>query len=391
MAKLLLSCDEFIYMKDGRYYAASPDKFAFFQRYLRVFDQLKLVCRCETERDLAGIWVPLDRDKRIEVLPVPIYHGIKEYAKEYLNVGKSIRRVVNGCDAAVLRIPSTIALRVGDQVMASGMPFACEVVYDAEDGWRGYKGLSRLAWKLIDRQMRMLCSFADGVSCVTEHYLQRHYFSKKPDAFQEHYSSLALDRSFYGQPKAFPAAHTFKIAHIANQVGEQSAKGHKQTIEAVKRLIDRDVDVEVRFAGNDRQGGIERFRDYARKLGVDNHVEFVGFLDRAGVDRLLSEADIYVMPTIAEGLPRVIIEAMAKGLPCITTPVSGNPELVDRHFLVNYYETGTLADRIEELTKNPVLYENTSRSNFERSWCYEASVLEKKRDGFYGELRKRIK
>ena len=55
---------------------------------------------------------------------------------------------------------------------------------------------------------------------------------------------------------------------------------------------------------------------------------------------------------------------MAKGLPCITTPVSGNPELVSEHFLVGYSDINTLADRIEELVKNKSIYEVTSKGKF---------------------------
>ena len=97
------------------------------------------------------------------------------------------------------------------------------------------------------------------------------------------------------------------------------------------------------------------------------------------------------MPTWAEGLPRVIIEAMAKGLPCITTPVSGNPELVSEHFLVKYSDVEVLADRIEELVKNKSVYEAESKGNFKKSLLYEASVLEKRRDSFYQKLKSCVK
>lgn len=100
---------------------------------------------------------------------------------------------------------------------------------------------------------------------------------------------------------------------------------------------------------------------------------------------------MYVMPTMAECLPRVIIEAMSKGLPCITTPVSGNPELVSSHFLVDYYDIMTLADRIAELVENKELYERASKENFERSWDYEASVLQERRDEFYRNLLSLVK
>lgn len=386
MAKLLLSCDDSIFLNDGRYYAASQEKMDFYQRYLRVFDKLRLVTRCEVDKPMKQDRIPLDVDSRIEYIAVPEFHGPQQYAKVYFRVGNVLRHITEGCDAAVLRIPSTIAMRVGKKVMRKGLPYACEVVFDAEDAWRGSKGLNAQIWKKIDGDMRRLCSSADGVSCVTEHYLQQHYFSNKPQSFSSHYSSLALDKTFFGNAKTYPNHQPFIIAHTSNQVAFNGRKGYNQIIEALKKLKEKDVAVKVRFAGKEYQDGVTRLNAYAQQLGVDKMVEFVGFLNRKELDSFLTDADMYVMPTMAEGLPRVIIEAMSKGLPCITTPVSGNPELVSSHFLVDYYDTQTLAGRIEELTTNSQLYEQISKENYERSLQYEASVLERRRDGFYGKL-----
>ena len=151
------------------------------------------------------------------------------------------------------------------------------------------------------------------------------------------------------------------------------------------------MDVSVNFAGPDYHDGISKLTNLAQTLGVGDRIHFIGGVNRTQLSEYLEKSDIYVMPTWAEGLPRVIIEAMAKGLPCITTPVSGNPELVEEHFLVPYYDTDTLADRIEELTKDVSLYEKTSRVNFERSKKYEASLLEARRDDFYHNLMDKIK
>ena len=389
MTKLLMSCDEYVYMHDDRYYAGNQERFDFFERYLRVFDNLRIVLRCE-EEELKKGRVPLDQDPRIEFVPVPMFHGPKDYAKKYFAVGKALRNVTDGCDAAVLRLPSTVAMRIGKQVSSKGLPYACEVVFDAEDGWRGTTGVTRLAWKRIDKQMRSMCAMADGVSCVTEHYLQQHYFPNRPDAFTEHYSSLALDKLFYGAAKSFPHHKPFVIAHTANQVEYDGRKGHVEIIRSLKLLKDRGVNVKARFAGKDYFGGVGKLQELAQKLGVSDRVEFLGFISRDELNQFLSESDIYVMPTKAEGLPRVIIEAMAKGLPCITTPVSGNPELVSNHFLVDYYDIRILADRIEELTEDASLYEQTSQENFDRSLEYEASILQARRDAFYSNLKGRI-
>ena len=390
MTKVLMSCDDSIFLNNGQYYAKNRDKMLFYQRYLRVFDSLRLVCRCEEEKDLKDIRIPLASDPRIEVVPVPVFHGPKDYLKVYSDIGHIMHDALDGCDAAVLRIPSTVALRVGNKVVKCGLPFVCEVVYDAEDGWRGAKGFNRILWKRIDKQMRRLCAKADGVSCVTEKYLQQHYFSVKPNAFTSHYSSLSLPSAFYSGNRSFPSHWPFVIAHTANQVNFSGRKGHVEVIKAIRLLREKGVDVKVKFAGLDYCGGIDKLVRFSKELGIADYVEFVGYLNREELSRFLDTADIFVLPTRAEGLPRVIIEAMAKGLPCITTPVSGNPELINGHFLVPYDDFGLLADRIEELVTNPPLYEKTSLVNFEKSKQYGADVLQSRRDKFYSQLKERI-
>lgn len=390
MARLLLSCDDYVYLHKGRYYAGRQDLIDFYQRYLRVFDRVRLVARCVNEQCLKPNRVPLDCDSRIEYIPVPEFHGPKEYAKVYFNVGRAITEAVSGCDAAVVRIPSTVALRVGKQAKKVGIPYACEVVFDAQDGWKGSTGINRIAWKRIDKQMKALCAMAEGVSCVTEHYLQQHYYSLKKGAFTSNYSSLSLPAEFYSKPKNSPKELQKVIAHISNHIEYDGRKGHVEIIKAISVLKKRGVDLKVKFAGRNQNGGIERLQYLAKELGVYDKVEFVGYLSRKELDVFLCETDLYVMPTRAEGLPRVIIEAMAKGLPCISTPVSGNPELLDDHFLVPYENVELLADRIEELCTDAILYEKTSRINFERSKKYEASILESRRDEFYKSLKNRI-
>ena len=167
-------------------------------------------------------------------------------------------------------------------------------------------------------------------------------------------------------------------------------KGYNQVVQALQIIKSKGIDLKVRFAGPDYQEGISKLTEYANQLAVGGMVEFVGYLNRVELDEFLSGADLYVMPTTAEGLPRVIIEAMAKGLPCITTPVSGNPELIDKHFLVDYYDVQTLSDRIIELTQNKEIYESTTKVNYERSLLYESNILQVRRDEFYSNLRTRI-
>ena len=390
MTTLLMSCDDYVYRCNGVYYAGSQERCEFYHRYLRVFDKLRLVARCVEKSETKSSWVKLDA--KIEYVPIPIFQGPKEYAKQYFKVGKLISGVADGCDAAVLRLPSTVAMRVYGDIKRAKIPYATEIVYDAYDGYTSSRSLiHKLLWKQIDKQMRKICYEADGVSCVTEHYLQQRYFTKKEGSFSSHYSSLALPKSFYGNARSYPEGRTLTIAHVANQVEYNGRKGHIEVIEAIAKLQLEGLTVNVAFVGKDYFGGQARLEELACEKGVKKQVNFMGYLNRASLDQFLDNVDLYVMPTRAEGLPRVIIEAMAKGLPCVSTRVSGNPELLSNHWLVEYDDVETLADRIRELCTTPDLYVAVSLENINNSYKYESSILEKRRDEFYEKLKNKTK
>lgn len=386
MSKLLLEIDESVCSFNGEYYTSYEGQNDFFDRYLRVFDAMKIVCRCEIISSLEGKNQPINN--RIVIVAVPMFRGVAGYFRMQTAIGKHLTNVTEGCDCAILRIPSALSVEVYRQLRRKRIPYATEIVYDAKDGSRGSNSLlDRVAWEYQHYIMKKMSSHAIGVSCVTEFYLQKHYYSKIDNSFVSNYSSLSLPSHFYTGPRIFPVKSVLTISHIANQIIFNGRKGHNEVIDAVAILKDRGYNVVVKFAGKDYDNGVALLKQYADKKDVSDRVVFAGFLSREELEKYLEESDLYVMPTRAEGLPRVIIEAMAKGLPCLTTDVSGNSELVDKEMLFDYDNTMDLANKIERLIKNPVLYENVSKNNFERSLKYEASILEKRRDEFYNKLK----
>ena len=392
MAKLLISCDDYIFRHEGKYYFKSQEWHDFYQRYLRVFEQLRIANRVIDEPELKMGRVLVD-DPRIEIHPLPIFHGPVQYAKTYFATGRAMNNAVVGCDAAVLRLPSTVAQRLSNQVLKAGIPYATEIVFDACDGADTSTNIiEKMLWRMIDRQMRSTCAKADGVSCVTAKYLQRRYFSKKDNHFEANYSTLNLDKSFFTSARKFPDHTPLTIAHVDLQIGLHSRKGTDIIIQALSKLKkDKDIIVNVNFAGDDWDNSTEKILTYAREQGIEGQVACPGFLSRAQLTEFLDKSDLFVLPTKAEGLPRVIIEAIAKGLPTITTPASGNPELIPAEYLVGFYDVDTLAQKIEKLVTDKAEYEKCSKENFEHSLQYEGTILQARRDEFYMKLKKQIK
>lgn len=392
MSKLLISCDDYIFRHNGQYYFKSQEWHDFYQRYLRVFEQLKIANRVIDEPELKKGRILLD-DPRIEIHPLPIFHGPVQYAKTYFAAGRAMKNAVAGCDAAVLRLPSTVAQRISKQVLKAGIPFATEIVFDACDGADTANNLvEKLLWRIIDRQMRKTCAKADGVSCVTAHHLQKRYFSKKEKHFESNYSTLNIDKSFFTAPRSYPNKKVLTIAHVALQIGLHARKGTDIIIQAIGKLkVDKGIVVNVKFAGDDWDNSREKILNYAREYGVEGQVECTGLLSRPDLASFLDNSDLFVLPTKAEGLPRVIIEAIAKGLPTITTPVSGNPELISADYLVPYYDVDSMAKKIERLVTDKNEYERVSKLNFENSLKYEGSILQGRRDEFYTRLKQLVK
>lgn len=391
MAKLLISCDDYIFRHKGRYYFKNQEWYNFYQRYLKVFEALRIVNRVIDEDKLKDGRV-LVEDPRIEIRYVPIFHGPKQYAGQYMKVGKAIADATVGCDAAVVRLPSTIGQRVAKAVMKQGIPYAVEVVFDANDGVSSADSMvEKLLWKKIDYDMRRTCKYADGVSCVTSRYLQKRYYSEKDGHFTSNYSTLDLNKSFFTSPRRYPDKKVFTIAHVSNQISLKGRKAAGEVIQAIGLVKKKGVIVNVEFAGDDWDNSTQKFKEYAKPFGVEEQIKCVGFLSRTQMSEFLDNADLFVVPTKAEGLPRIIIEAVAKGLPVITTPVSGNPELIPEHFLVDYYDIETLSERIIELVSDKDVYEAASRENFQTSLGYEGSLLEARRTEFYKNLKQRCR
>lgn len=137
-------------------------------------------------------------------------------------------------------------------------------------------------------------------------------------------------------------------------------KGFDLLIRACRRLRDDGVNFTCRIAGDGEEG--EALRQLARHEGVASDVTFLGPLSNESVRREMIRADVLALPCrIAEdgnrdALPTVLLEAMAIGLPFVSTPVTGIPEIAGSEEggrLVPIESPGDLADALADLADSP--------------------------------------
>ncbi|ODS24782.1 hypothetical protein AB835_01630 [Candidatus Endobugula sertula] len=129
-----------------------------------------------------------------------------------------------------------------------------------------------------------------------------------------------------------------------------NAKGQGVLVQAAKKLVERKIEFEVNFVGDGPD--LENLQAFVKQNALNNQVKFSGKVNHDQVQQLQRQADIFVLPSFAEGIPIVLMEAMASGTPCVTTHITGIPELFTHDvngLLVRPGNSTMLADALELL------------------------------------------
>jgi glycosyltransferase involved in cell wall biosynthesis len=165
-------------------------------------------------------------------------------------------------------------------------------------------------------------------------------------------------------------------------------KGLDVLLEAVSRI--RHPDISLRIIGT---GQIEsKLRELARELKIDGKVEFHGYRNQSDLCKLYNDADLFVLPSMAESFGMVILEAMSCGLPVVATRVGGIPEVVtngENGLLVQPGDVESLIAGIKTLSTDPVLRDRFSKNNISKvrrcfAWAHIAMKYEEIYEGSLG-------
>jgi colanic acid/amylovoran biosynthesis glycosyltransferase len=135
-----------------------------------------------------------------------------------------------------------------------------------------------------------------------------------------------------------------------------AAKGLPILLQALQQVVLQHPDLVLTLVGDgpDRQG----LEALATELNLTSYLKFVGYQSQDAVCQYLQNTDIFVLPSFSEGLPVALMEALAAGVPVITTPVAGISELVEHGingYLVPPGAVEPLAQRIGQLLNDPTL------------------------------------
>jgi glycosyltransferase involved in cell wall biosynthesis len=378
----------------GGVFTSGPFAYSFWKRYLSVFESVLVVARVSKLDGFppAGHRRPAPVARAdgpgVSFAPLPSYRGPEQFFWRAPRIRRALLASFGERDAILLRLPSVVAYLAEGRLRRSGRPFAVEVVGDPWDALAAgaHKHALRALFRhVLSRSQRRLCAASFASSYVTGDALQRRYPAQS-GVLAVGCSDVELPPSFFARQPRSVLSELREPSLITVGSLSHLYKGPDVLLEALANCRRNGLDASLVVVGDGRYRPWLEAR--CRLLGMADRVIFRGQLAfgeavRAELDR----ADLFVLPSRQEGLPRALLEAMARGLPAIGSRVGGIPELLAPEDLVAPNDVRCLARRIVEVCGDPARLERMSSRNLTTAWGYEESRLERQRRVFLERVR----
>ena len=383
--KLLLTTNGRLYKNSqGEYYTPIVYGYSFFKRYFDVFEQIRLVAHVTpVSNDETEGMLRVDGEN-LEVFEVINPVGKIQYIKYYGRIKQQVKKCYEGCDVAILRVPDQLAFQVFS-ALHGHIPCGIEVT---SNSWELYgpgcsnSPLRPIIRRIWDVEQKRVCKSADVSSYVTHYTLQKRY-PPKPGSFTTYYSNAdpGIYKGCVYRDYGLEKLSSIKLLHVSGFLRGR-VKGHKELIEAAALLKKDGFDVECILVG---AGDL----DPDIQLVVENNglsVRKTGRLTPEQIKTEMLSSDFFVFPSYREGLPRVVVEAMASGIMCVGSAIDGNKELLSESVLVPKQDSIALYKLIKHFAENPQQMTSQSIRNIQESANYSAEQLSERRREFYGKL-----
>ncbi len=384
--KLTISLEaRFFSTPDQKVWSDSGPDYFFWHRYLDVFGSVEIIARVQAVTEAPPNSKRVD-GARVTITPLPNYIGPYQYLHNARKIDTIAHATVKKAEAVLLRTPGQVSSSLFRHIKKKQHPYGVEVVGDPYDVFApgSVEHPLRCVFRWLgEKQLKSHCNGAIAAAYVTENALQRRY----PNPFYStHYSSIDIRKeAFVFSPRfEFGKDEHFRLVLIGSL--EQLYKSPDILIAAVALCRTRNCKINVRIIGDGKFR--TQLEEQVARLGLEKSVIFLGQLPAGdAVRKELLQADLFVLPSRTEGLPRAMIEAMACGLPCIGSYVGGIPELLPESDLVPPGDAQALAEKIEEVIANPERMRTMSARNLEKSKEYRNDILDQRRREFYSYLR----
>lgn len=374
---------------EGHAWTFTPPSFDFFEPALKVFDRVRVIARTydvperpERARLVCG--------PGVELVPIPSYVGPFEYLRRWADVRRAIDRCAELDGAFLFRIPSQIGFLLAERLEAQGRPYGTEVLTDPDAFFShgvAPHGLAFLFHPYFAKRTREMCAKAVAVNYITGSRTQRLY-PPTPGVWSKRISDVDLSEdAFLDIDARFARVDIDQPVRVVS-VGylDLLAKAPDVLIRAIAAARQHGVRCELTFVGDGRLR--EELLQLAARLGIGHEVHVTGALGGPGeVRRELAKADLFALPSRAEGMPRALLEAMAAGVPAICSRVGAMEDFIEDRWLIQPASLNELTARIVDFSRSRGEWKSIAIRNQQKVRPLLNSNLEPVRLDFYRTIR----
>jgi len=368
----------------------------YWSKYLSIFDGVKVIARIKNINEIEGHLKGINT-AGIEFIGLPYYQGPWKFSMRAFKVIKIIRGSFDRNDAVIITVPSTVASFLSSSLRRARHPYGARVVGDPYEVFsRGSvnSAFRPLFQRWYTKSQEKICANANGAAYVTRNVLQRKYPCKNAefavpdveiDIFINEKENLRnrhqtvrdrLNSTISLRKKDLSRVRGEKIRIVTVGSMEQMYKGIDLVIAATADLKQKGFDIELKIIGGGKNK--RKLEENAQKLNIRETTQFLGNIEHGRkLFQELDTADLFVLASRTEGLPRAMIEAMSIGLPCIGSDVGGIPELLDKADIFPPNNIKALTEKMIEVNTEKGRLEKMGFRNMEKAKEFRREKLDK--------------
>lgn len=241
---------------------------------------------------------------------------------------------------------------------------------------------------------RLAARWTDAIITLTRREAEEHLAAGigRPEQFTHIFSGIPLPKGGAPLPPEERAARRERLGlprggPLIGSIGRlDPVKGHEHLLRAFAQVLGRHPEAHLVLVGDGELRA--RLEALAGELGITEKASFPGWQNEAG--RYLEVMDIFVLPSINEGMGRAVAEAMAAGVAVIASRVGGVPELIEEErngLLVPPADPGALADAMDRLLADRGLRERMGREGLKRAPAYDVDQMIERIEALYMSIR----
>lgn len=381
--KVAFIFDTVLVENDSDFYGMTLNYDFFVSRYLSMFNSMivstRVVSSARAKGDVSGYKIV--NGPSVEVIPIRTYRDIPDAIRNRKKIIGELEEVIAKSDKVIIRMPSVLGMFATKICKKLKKDYLIELVACPWDGYINHTNpIGKLLAPIMYFKTKGVVSNAPNVLYVTNDFLQRRYPTNGKscgcsDVVINEINDLDL-QSRLNKINSLDFDKKIILGTVAN-VG-MKYKGHRYVFEAIYELKKLGKNFEYRLIGN---GDQTRLRTLVKKLGLEQEVIFLGSLPHKEVFEELKAIDVYIQPSLQEGLPRAVVEAMSLACPVIGSNAGGMPELISQSMIFEKRKVGQLINILKTMNKETLVVE--SKNNFNKAKEFEDNKLTKIRQRFY--------